>query len=100
MVLLFSAGFGFAVAGAVSSLHRLLTADGAGRLPNAGRGFSGNLAATLLIIVGGPFVMAEKALAGLRARRFSGAVAGIGLLAAFLWSVCAGLFYMSLMLAA
>ena len=48
----------------------------------------------------GPFIVVRKVVAGLRARELKVLPAVIGVVIAGMWSVCAGIFYVSLLIAA
>jgi hypothetical protein len=49
---------------------------------------------------GGPFIVVQKVLAGLRSRELRALPAFLGVLVAGMWSVCAGIFYISLLISA
>ena len=48
----------------------------------------------------GPFIVVRKVVAGLRARELTVLPALVGVVIAGMWSVCAGIFYVSLLIAA
>lgn len=96
---LFSAAIGFAMAGTVTSFYQLVTAEPAEFLTARG-GVIGNLVAVLLTMFGGPAIVARKIVAGLRDGRLTMVPAACGLAVAGMWSVCAGIFFLGLLVAA
>ncbi|HEX2257904.1 MAG TPA: hypothetical protein VHG92_14630 [Afifellaceae bacterium] len=99
LAFLFCAAIGFAIAGAVTSLYQLVTAEPADfTAPRAG--LFGTLIAVLLTMFGGPLIVTRKILAGLRAGRLTFVPAACGVAVVGMWSVCAGLFFLSLLVAA
>lgn len=99
LLLLFCAATGFAMAGTITSFYQLVTAEPADFL--AGReSVAGNLVAVLLAMFGGPFIVTRKIMAGLRAGSVTLLPAAFGLVVAGMWSVCAGLFFLHLLIVA
>jgi hypothetical protein len=49
---------------------------------------------------GGPFIVTQKVFAGLRSRELKAVPAVLGMIVVGMWSVCAGIFYLSLWLGA
>lgn len=96
---LFCAATGFAVAGAIASFYQLVTAKPADFLV-AGGTIIGNVTAVLLTMFGGPFIVTRKIVDGVRAGQLSPLPAALGLLVVGTWSVCAGLFFLGLLVAA
>jgi hypothetical protein len=96
---LFCAAIGFAMAGAVASFYQLVTAEPADFLV-ARRGVTGNLTAILLTMFGGPFIVTRKIVGGVRAGQLALLPAAVGLFVVGLWSVCAGIFFLGLLITA
>lgn len=99
LVLLFCAATGFAMAGTVASFYQLVTAKPADFLVAAGS-VSGNMVAVLLTMFGGPFIITRKIIGGMRARQLALLPAVLGLAVVGLWSVCAGIFFLGLLISA
>ena len=57
------------------------------------QGFFGLGLAVVISMFGGPFIVVQKVVAGLRAREISALPAAVGVIVAGMWSVCAGIFY-------
>ncbi|SEQ10698.1 hypothetical protein SAMN05216548_102409 [Faunimonas pinastri] len=91
----FCAAIGFAMAGVVASFYELLTRRPADfLLPNQTLATSG--ISILLSMFGGPVIVSRKILAGLRSREVRPQAAALGFLVSGMWSVCAGIFVLSL----
>jgi hypothetical protein len=99
LVFLFCAAIGFAMAGTTASLYQLVTAKPADFLV-AHSGITGNLAIVLLTMFGGPFIVMRKIMDGMRAGQLTPLPAALGLLVVGVWSVCAGLFFLGLLVTA
>jgi hypothetical protein len=56
--------------------------------------------AVLLSMFCGPFIVVRRVIEGLRARELTVLPALVGTVIAGMWSVCAGIFYVSLLIAA
>ncbi len=98
-VFAFCAATGFAVAGTVSSLYKLVTSEPAD-FSIARSSVFGLLIAVLLSMFGGPFIVVQKILAGLKSKQLSAVPALFGVAVAGMWSVCAGIFFVSLLIGA
>ena len=61
---------------------------------------AGIAVSVLLSMFGGPFIVMQKVVAGLRKQEIHALLALFGTLIAGMWSVCAGLFYLSLLVSA
>ena len=99
LALLFCAATGFAMAGTVASLYQLVTAKPAEFIVAAGT-VSGNVVAVLLTMFGGPFIITRKIIGGMRSRQLTLLPAVLGLVVVGMWSVCAGLFFLGLVISA
>lgn len=97
-VFAFCAAIGFATAGTISSLYQWITAERADFTVQC-RSASGLVVLVLLTMFAGPFIIADKVIAGLRSRQISLVPAVVGTVLAGMWSVCAGIFYVSLLVA-
>ena len=99
LVLFFCAATGFAMAGTITSFYQLVTAQPADFL-TARETVAGNMVAVLLTMFGGPLIVTRKVMAGLRAGRVTLLPAAFGLVVAGMWSICAGIFFLHLLIAA
>ena len=98
-VFAYCAAIGFAVAATLASFYQWVTSERAelfAMRPNAWSLF----VAVLLSMFCGPFLVVRRVVEGLRARELKVLPALIGTVIAGMWSVCAGIFYVSLMVAA
>ena len=98
-VFLFCAALGFASAGTIASFYQWVTSERADfgiSRPSA----VGWLVVVLISMFGGPFIVMQKVLAGVRTHEIRALPAMIGVVVAGMWSVCAGVFYLSLILSA
>ncbi|MGQ7794533.1 DUF6949 family protein [Faunimonas sp. B44] len=92
----FCAAMGFALAGVVATFYQLVTSEVASF--RVGRTtFIGNAMAVILSMFGGPFIVARTVVAGFRARELPGLLLLIGLAISAIWSTCAGIFVVSLL---
>lgn len=98
-VFAFCAATGFVVAGTVSSFYQWVTSEQAD-FAIARSGMIGVVIAVLLSMFGGPFIVVQKVFAGLRANELHAVPALFGVAVAGIWSVCAGIFFVSLLLTA
>jgi hypothetical protein len=90
---------GFASAATISSFYQWVTS----KRPDfhvAQTSFPALVIAVLISMFGGPFIVVQKVVAGLRAQEIRTIPALLGVLVAGMWSVCAGIFYVSLLLSA
>lgn len=98
-VFVFCAAMGFAVAGTVSSFYKWMTSETADfSIPRGG--ILGLAIAVFLSMFGGPFIVVQKVFEGLKARQLSAVPALFGVAVAGMWSVCAGIFFLSLLMTA
>jgi hypothetical protein len=90
---------GFVVAAVISTFYQWVTSENAdfsiGKPSVPGIVFS-----VLLTMFGGPFIVARKVIAGLRTRQIGTLAAIVAAIIVGMWSVCAGLFYVSLLVSA
>jgi hypothetical protein len=89
---------GFVSAATIASLYQWITSERANFLIGR-RSFAGMAIAVLISMFGGPFIIVQKVWTGLRANELRALPALLGVLAAGMWSVCAGIFYVSLLIA-
>ena len=95
----YCAAMGFAVAATLATFYQWVTSERAelfAMRPNAWSLFT----AVLLSMFCGPFLVVRRVVEGMRARELKILPALIGAVIAGMWSVCAGIFYVSLMVAA
>jgi cytochrome bd-type quinol oxidase subunit 2 len=94
LALLFCATIGFVLAGVVASFYQLLTSEPADFfMPRAT--VSGNVVAVLLTMFGGPLFVMRRVVEGLRRRDINVLPAAAGVLFAGMWSVVAGIVFLS-----
>src|SRR5215204_1151595 len=94
---LYCAATGFVVAGVIASFYQLLTLQTADFLV-AQRSVTGHIMAVLLSMFAGPVILASKVMIGVQSRTIAVLPAFIGFMVVGMWSVLAGLFYLSLVL--
>ena len=90
---------GFVTAATISSFYQWVTSERADFSVERAS-FGGLAVAVMISMFGGPFIVMQKVLAGLRARELRAVPALLGVIVAGMWSVCAGIFYLSLLLGA
>lgn len=95
----YCAAFGFVCAGTISSFYQWVTSERPD-FSMARTSVPGVVTAILLSMFGGPFIVAQKVIAGLRTHEITALPAVLGVIVAGMWSVCAGIFYVSLLIAA
>ncbi len=98
-VVVFCAAVGFASAGTIASFYQWITSERADfgiQRPSP----LGWLVVILLSMFGGPFIVMQKVLAGIRSHEIRALPALLGVVVAGMWSVCAGIFYLSLLISA
>jgi hypothetical protein len=98
-VFAYCAAVGFVVAATLASFYQLVTKEQA-ELFAVKPSVPGVAFAVVLSMFCGPFIVVRRVITGLRAREITVLPALIGVLIAGMWSVCAGIFYVSLMIAA
>lgn len=98
-VFAYCAAIGFAVAATLAFLYQWVTSERAELF--ALRPSPVSLAfAVLLSMFCGPFLVVRRVVDGLRAREMTILPAVLATVLAGMWSVCAGIFYVSLLIAA
>jgi hypothetical protein len=98
-VFLFCAAVGFASAGTIASFYQWVTSERAD-FSISRPSLAGWVVVVLISMFGGPFIVVQKVLAGLRSQEIRALPAVIGVVVAGMWSTCAGVFYLSLILGA
>jgi hypothetical protein len=98
-VFAYCAAMGFVSAATISSFYQWITSERAD-FSIARSSFAGMIVAVLISMFAGPFIVAQKVVAGLRSRELRIVPALLGVLVAGMWSVCAGVFYVSLLISA
>jgi hypothetical protein len=98
-VFAYCAAFGFVVAATLASFYQWVTAERA-ELFSVKPTVPGVVFAILLSMFCGPFIVLRRVVSGLREREITLLPAAIGVVIAGMWSVCAGVFYLSLMISA
>ena len=98
-VFAYSAAIGFAVAATVSSFYQWVTSERAELFAVRPSAF-GLMFAVLFSMFCGPFLVVRRVIEGLKSNELKLLPALIGAVVAGMWSVCAGIFYMSLLVAA
>lgn len=90
---------GFAAAATIATFYQWVTSERPelfAMRPNA----SGLILAVLLSMFCGPFIVVRRMVDGLRSKELKVLPALVGTVIAGMWSVCAGIFYVSLLVAA
>ena len=98
-VFAYCAAVGFASAATMATFYQWVTSERPelfAMKPNA----VGLMFAVLLSMFCGPFIVVRRVLEGLKSRELKVLPALVGTVIAGMWSVCAGIFYLSLMIAA
>jgi hypothetical protein len=98
-VFTFCAAMGFVSAATISSFYQLVTSQRADFSVER-KSIAGLVVAVLLSMFAGPFIVVQKVISGLRSQELRPAPAALGVILAGMWSVCAGVFYLSLMIGA
>lgn len=98
-VLAYCAAVGFVGAATLASFYQWVTAERADftftrTSPPA------IVLAVLMSTFGGPFIVTQKVMAGLKSHEIRAVPACLGVVVAGMWSVCAGMFYVSLLIGA
>ncbi len=89
---------GFVAAATIATFYQWMTSESA-ELFAVRPSFSGLAFAVLLSMFCGPFIVVRKVVTGLRSHELKMLPAVIGVTIAGMWSVCAGIFYVSLLVA-
>lgn len=95
-VFVYCAAMGFVTAATIASFYQWVTAEHAD-FKFVRLGVFGLAAQVLISTFGGPFIVMRKVLTGVRAREISAVPAMLGVAVAAMWSVCAGIFYVGLL---
>jgi Family of unknown function (DUF6949) len=98
-VFAYCAVMGFVAAATIATFYQWVTSEAA-ELFSARTSLLGLAFTVALSMFCGPFIVVRKVVAGLRARELKILPAAIGVVIAGMWSVCAGIFYVSLLVAA
>ena len=98
-VFAYCAAMGFAAAATIASFYQWVTSERADFVITRQTGV-GMAIAVLISMFGGPFIVVQKVWAGLRSRELRAVPALVGVAVAMMWSVCAGVFYLSLLISA
>jgi Family of unknown function (DUF6949) len=98
-VFAYCAAMGFVTAATIATLYQWVTSEAA-ELFTVKASVAGLAFTVVLSMFCGPFIVVRKVVAGLRARELSVLPALVGVVIAGMWSVCAGIFYVSLLIAA
>ena len=96
-VLAFCAATGFATAATISSFYQWVTAERAD-FSLSKTGLLGVALTILISMFAGPYIVTQKVIAGLRSKEIHALPAFFGAVVAGMWSVCAGIFYLSLLI--
>lgn len=95
-VFAYCAAVGFVTSAAIASFYQLVTSERA-EFISSRTGAAGVVLTVLLSMFGGPFIVVRKVVAGLRSKELHALPAVAGVVVAGMWSVCAGIFYVSLL---
>jgi Family of unknown function (DUF6949) len=98
-VFAYCAAIGFVTAATIATFYQWVTSEAA-ELFSARTTIAGFAFAIVLSMFCGPFIVVRKVVAGLRSRELRALPAVVGVMIAGIWSVCAGIFYVSLLVAA
>lgn len=90
---------GFAAAATIATFYQWVTSEPAELFAPRASVF-GLALAVVISMFAGPFIVVQKVWRGLRARELNTLPALIGVVIAGMWSVCAGIFYVSLIVSA
>ena len=92
----FCAAMGFVAAGTISSFYRWVTSEPADFSVER-KGIPGVILSIVISMFAGPFIVVEKVIAGVRAHQIRALPAALAVVLSGMWSVCAGVFYISLL---
>ena len=98
-VFAFCAAMGFVSAATISSFYQWVTSEPADFSVER-RSLAGVVVAVLVSMFAGPFIVVRKVIAGLRSQELRALPAVVAVVVAGVWSVCAGIFYLSLLVSA
>ncbi len=97
-VFAYCAAMGFVAAATIATFYQWVTSEAA-ELFSVRATLWGLAFTVVLSMFCGPFIVVRKVIAGLRSRELKALPAIIGVVIAGTWSVCAGIFYVSLLIA-
>ena len=95
----YCAAMGFAAAATIATFYQWVTSERP-ELFAVRSNVAGLMFAVLLSMFCGPFIVVRRVVDGLRSRELKVLPALVGTVIAGMWSVCAGIFYVSLLIAA
>ena len=98
-VFAYCAAIGFAAAATIATFYQLVTSRKP-ELFSAAPTVPGVAFAVLLSMFAGPFMVLRRVITGLRANEIKALPALAGVVISGMWSACAGIFYVSLMVSA
>ncbi len=98
-VFAYCAAMGFVTSATIATFYQWVTSQRA-ELFAARASLTGLLVTVVIGMFAGPFIVVQKVWTGLRARELQALPALLGVVVAGMWSVCAGIFYVSLMVSA
>lgn len=98
-VFAFCAAMGFVSAATISSFYLWVTSHRAD-FSLERKSMLGVATAVLISMFAGPYIVMERVLAGLRTHEMRAFTAVAAVLVSAIWSVCAGIFYLSLLVSA
>jgi hypothetical protein len=98
-VFAYCAAMGFVTAATISSFYQWVTSERADFLLSRTSPI-GIVVAVLISMFCGPFIVMRKVVSGLRSHEIRAVPAALGVIVAGMWSVCAGIFYVSLLMSA
>ena len=98
-VFVYCAAMGFAASATIATLYQWITSERA-ELFAARANMWGLVLAVLVGMFAGPFILVQKVWGGLKSRELQALPALGGVILAGMWSVCAGIFYVSLLVSA
>ena len=95
----YCAAMGFAAAATIATFYQWVTSERP-ELFAVRSNVAGLIFAVVLSMFCGPFIVVRRVVDGLRSRELKVLPALVGTVIAGMWSVCAGIFYVSLLVAA
>jgi hypothetical protein len=87
---------GFVAAATIATFYQWVTSERAELFASKGS-VPGLALAVVISMFGGPFIVVQKVWTGIRSREINVIPAVLSVLVAGMWSVCAGIFYVSLL---
>jgi hypothetical protein len=98
-IVAYCAAVGFAAAATIATFYQWVTSERA-ELFATRKSTLGLALAVVISMFGGPFIVVQKVWGGLKARQLNALPAVLGVIIAGMWSVCAGIFYVHLLISA